>query len=446
MLFRSRTCGIRQGAAAAVAKPRGQERGNITAKATDPISGAVLSGTIDSRYRERARRVIPNGMYGHLSAARLGDGYPQFFARGKGARVWDIDGREYIDLMCSYGPILLGHAHPEVDAVAAETATRGDLLNGPGPEMVELAEVLVDQVAHADWVMFAKNGTDATTISLMVARAETGRNKVLAATGAYHGSAPWATIRMDGVAPEERANLHYYEYNDAASVELAIEQAGAANVAAIITSPFKHNAGFDQEDVDPAFARRLRELCDELGAALVMDEVRGGFRLNHGGSWEPLGVDPDLSGWSKAIANGYPLAAVLGRGRYAEAASRIFVTGSFWFQAVPMAAAVATINALRDEDAVAVMERVGNRLRDEFDQLADEIGVPIRQTGPVQMPNLSFPDDQNFAKAIAFCTTMLERGVIVHPRHNWFLSAAHTDDDVDRFLDAAQHGLEAVLA
>jgi glutamate-1-semialdehyde 2,1-aminomutase len=178
----------------------------------------------------------------------------------------------------------------------------------------------------------------------------------------------------------------------------------------------------------------------------VIDEVRAGFRLNHGGSWEPLAVEPDLSAWSKGIANGYPLAAVLGRGRFADAASRIFVTGSFWFQAVPMAAAVATINALRDEDAVAVMERVGNSLRDGFDQLANELGVPIRQTGPVQMPNLSFPGDQEFTKSRAFSAAMLDRGVIVHPWHNWFLSAAHDEADVERFLEAAKDGLRAVLA
>ena len=402
--------------------------------------------TLDLDLRRRAAAVIPGGMYGHMNVNYLPDAYPQFYERSEGTRVWDVDGNEYVDFMCSFGPMILGYKHPRVAAAAAAQAEKGDTQPGPAPCMVELAELLVERVAHADWVIFAKNGTDATTISLMVARAETGRNKVLAAAGAYHGAAPWATLRMDGVAPEERANLHYYTYNDTASVERAIEEAGADNVAAIITSPFKHDAGFDQEDVDPAFARRLRELCDELGAALVHDEVRTGFRLNHGGSWEPLGVEPDLSGWSKAIANGYPLGAVLGRGRYADAATRIFVTGSFWFQAVPMAAAVATITALRDEDAVAVMERVGNRLREEFEQLAHEVGVPIRQTGPVQMPNLSFPGDTDLTKALAFSATMLERGVIVHPRHNWFLSAAHDDGDVDRFLDAAEVGLRAVLA
>jgi glutamate-1-semialdehyde 2,1-aminomutase len=401
---------------------------------------------LDLDLRRRATAVIPGGMYGHMNVNRLPAAHPQFYERSEGTHAWDVDGNEYVDFMCSFGPMILGYRHPRVEAAAAAQNAKGDTQPGPAPAMVELAELLVDRVAHADWTMFAKNGTDATTIALTVARAETGRNKVLAAAGAYHGSAPWATIKMDGVSPEDRANLHYYDYNDAASVERAIEQAGAADVAAIITSPFKHNAGFDQEEVEPAFARRLRELCDELGAALVIDEVRAGFRLHHGGSWEPIGVEPDLSAWSKAIANGYPLAAVLGSGRYADAASRIFVTGSFWYQAVPMAAAVATIQALRDEEAVTVMERIGNRLRVELDQLAHEVGVPIRQTGPVQMPNLAFPGDVEFAKAATFSSAMLTRGVIVHPRHNWFLSAAHTDDDVDRFLDAAQEGLEAVLA
>jgi glutamate-1-semialdehyde 2,1-aminomutase len=403
--------------------------------------------TVDAELRRRAAAVIPGGMYGHMNVGRLPDEFPQFYERSEGTHVWDVDGNEYVDFMCSFGPMILGYRHPGVEAAAAAQAAKGDTQPGPPAAMVELAELLVERVSHADWALFAKNGTDATTTALMVARAETGRNTVLAAAGAYHGGAPWATLRLDGVAPGERQHIRYYDYNDVASVERAIEDAGADDIAAIITSPIKHNAGFDQENVDPTFARRLRELCDELGAALVMDEVRTGFRLHHGGSWEPLGIDPDLSAWSKAIGNGHPVAAVLGGGRYADAATRIFVTGSFWFQAVPLAAAVATIRTLRDEDAIATMERVGNRLREELDRLADDAGVGIRQTGPVQMPNLAFDgDDETFTKARAFSAVMLERGVIVHPRHNWFLSAAHGDDDVDRFLDAAEAALRAVPA
>ncbi|MGO8957393.1 MAG: aminotransferase class III-fold pyridoxal phosphate-dependent enzyme [Streptosporangiaceae bacterium] len=399
--------------------------------------------TADAGLRRRARAVIPGGMYGHLSVNALPSEYPQFYERSEGAHVWDVDGNEYVDLMCSFGPVILGHKHPKVEQAVAAQLAKGDTQAGPAACMVEAAELLVDRVAHADWAMFAKNGTDATTTCLMVARAATGRNKVLAAAGAYHGSAPWCTLRLDGVTPEDRANMAYFTYNDIASIERAAREADG-DVAAIIVSPFKHDAGFDQELVDPDFARGVRQLCDRIGAVLVMDEVRAGFRLNDGGSWEPIGVKPDLSAWSKAIGNGYPLAAVLGSQSLSEAASRIFVTGSFWFQAVPMAAAIATITAIREEDAVPAMERIGSMLRTGIGRQALEAGLTVFQTGPVQMPSLSFAGDENFARARAFSAAVVDHGVIVHPRHNWFVSAAHTESDVERILDATARGFQAV--
>jgi glutamate-1-semialdehyde 2,1-aminomutase len=401
--------------------------------------------TNDERLRQRARAVIPGGMYGHMSANALPPEYPQFYQRSEGSHVWDVDGNEYVDFMCSFGPIILGHKHPKVEAAAAAQRAEGDTQAGPAAAMVDAAELLVGRVAHADWAMFAKNGTDATTTCVTVARAATGRAKVLAAAGAYHGSAPWCTIRMDGVTPEDRANLAYYTFNDIASVHRALEEAGG-EAAAIIVSPFRHDAGFDEELVDPQFARDLRALCDRTGAALVLDEVRAGFRMNDGGSWEPLGVAPDLSAWSKAIGNGYPIAAILGSAPFSDAASRIFVTGSFWFQAVPMAAAVATITAIREEDAVAAMQRTGTKLQEGIERQAAEAGVRISMTGPPVMPNLRFPDDADLAKGKVFCGTVAEHGVIIHPRHNWFLSAAHTDHDIERALDATWAGFQAVRA
>jgi len=397
----------------------------------------------DAKLRQRARAVIPGGMYGHMSANALPPEYPQFYQRSEGSHVWDVDGNEYVDFMCSFGPIILGHKHPRVEAAAAAQRADGDTQAGPAAAMVDAAELLVDRVAHADWAMFAKNGTDATTTCLTIARAATGRAKVLAAKGAYHGSAPWCTIRLDGVTPDDRANLAYYTFNDIASVHRALEEAGG-EAAAIIVSPFKHDAGFDEELVDPQFARELRALCDRTGAALVLDEVRAGFRMNDGGSWEPLGVAPDLSAWSKAIGNGYPIAAILGSASFSDAASRIFVTGSFWFQAVPMAAAAATITAIREEGAVAAMQRTGTMLAEGIERQAAEAGVPISLTGPPAMPNLRFPDDADLAKGKTFCGTVAEHGVIIHPRHNWFLSAAHTDLDIERALDATSAGFQAV--
>ena len=162
------------------------------------------------------------------------------------------------------------------------------------------------------------------------------------------------------------------------------------DLAAILVSPFKHDAGYDQELVDPAFARGLRALCDATGAALILDDVRCGFRLHLGSSWEPIGVSPDLSAWSKAIANGHPLAAVLGDDAFRDGARQVFVTGSFWFSAVPMAAAIATITALGEERAVEAIQRSGTELRDGILAQARSWELPVNYTGPVAMPYLSF--------------------------------------------------------
>jgi glutamate-1-semialdehyde 2,1-aminomutase len=382
-------------------------------------------------------------MYGHQSAGPLPPEYPQFMRNGRGARVWDADGNSYVDMMCSYGPILLGHQHPAVEAAARAQAELGDCQNGPGPVMVDLAELLVETVRHADWAMFAKNGTDATTMCCTIARAQTGRKRILVARGAYHGAAPWCTPRPGGTTPEDRANLGHYTFNDLASVHAAAEQAGD-DLAAVLVSPFRHDAGYDQELVDPAFARGLRELCDAAGAALILDDVRCGFRLHLGSSWEPVGVDPDLSAWSKAIANGHPLAAVLGRERFRDGAHAIFVTGSFWFSAVPMAAAIATIGALRAEGAIEAMEHAGTIIRDGITGQARSWALEVNYTGPVQMPYLTFAGDADHALASVFAAQAMRGGAYLHPRHNWFVSAALTDDDIAVVLAATDEAFGAV--
>lgn len=383
-------------------------------------------------------------MYGHLSVNALPAEYPQFYERAAGARVWDVDGNEYVDLMCGFGPNILGYGHLAVERAADAQRLRGDTHAGPGEIMVELAELMVDRLAHADWAIFSKNGSDATTLCLTIARAKTGRQAVLVAQGAYHGSVGWCNPNATGVPAEERARVSRYVYNDLESLERAVALAGPENIAAIFVSPFRHDAGFDQELVEPDFARGLRAAATRIGAALVMDEVRAGFRLSHGDSWDALGVTPDLSAWGKAIGNGYPISASLGRSDFAEAAQQLYATGSFWFQSVPMAAAVATIRALGTDDAVGQMMRAGQRLRDGLEAQAAEYGVAIRQTGPVQMPFMTFDGDISYARARVFCAAAAEHGALVHPRHNWFLSAAHSDDDIDAALVATDAGFSAV--
>ena len=291
--------------------------------------------------------------------------------------------------------------------------------------------------------MFAKNGTDATTLCCTIARAQTGRRKILVAAGAYHGAAPWCTPRPAGVTPQDRVNLGHYTYNDLASARQAAAEAGD-DLAAIVVSPFKHNAGYDQELVDPGFARGLRALCDATGAALILDDVRCGFRLHLGSSWEPVGVDPDLSAWSKAIANGHPLAAVLGSDAFRDGARQVFATGSFWFSAVPMAAAIATITALGEERAVEAMERAGTELREGILAQAGAWDLPVNYTGPAAMPYLTFAGDADHELGDVFAARALGGGVYLHPRHNWFVSAALTGNDLALVLEATDQAFAAV--
>lgn len=397
----------------------------------------------DALLRQRAARVIPGGMWGHLNAARLPAGYPQFFKRGDGATLWDVDGRRYIDFMCAWGPNYLGYRHPEIEAAAAAQAADGDCLNGPGEALVELAELFTSMIPAADWVQFQKNGTDATTTCLTIARAATGRKKVLVARGAYHGAVPWCSPSVLGVTAEDRANLVPYDFNDLDSVRLAAESA-KGDIAAVMVSAFKHDYGKDQQLPKPEFARLLREICDREGAALVIDEVRAGLRLNLGGSWENCGVRPDLSAWSKAIANGYPLAAVTGAEWLRAAAAQVFVTGSFWCGAVAMAAGIATLKVARRDGVIAHLERLGARLRSGLDLQAEKAGLRLRQSGPVQMPLVMFEDDPDMRKGEAFCLAMLEQGIYFHPRHNMFLCAAHTETDIDLAVAASEVAFAAV--
>jgi glutamate-1-semialdehyde 2,1-aminomutase len=319
----------------------------------------------------------------------------------------------------------------------------GDCLNGPTERMVELAERLVRLIPHADWALFSKNGTDATTTCVTISRAASGRRKILAARGAYHGAVPWCTPHPLGVTAEDRAHLIEYVYNDVSSLEAAVDKAGD-DLAGVIVSAFRHDYGFDQELPSAEFAERARELCDDKGAALIVDDVRAGFRLTLRGSWDLLGVQPDLSAWSKAIANGYALSAVTGNDSMRDAASRLFVTGSFWCSAVSMAAAVATLDELERIDGPRVMRDLGQRFRDGIAKQATEAGVGVRQSGPPQMPTILFEDDTDFAIGERFSAEALKRGVYLHPRHNMFLSAAHTVGDIDFALEVTSAAFAAL--
>ncbi|MEL6664411.1 MAG: aminotransferase class III-fold pyridoxal phosphate-dependent enzyme, partial [Pseudomonadota bacterium] len=357
----------------------------------------------------------------------------------------DADGKRYIDYMCGYGPNLLGYGHDEIDAAYIDQLAIMDVATGPGEVMVDLAEAFTGMIGHADWAMFCKNGTDASSMALLAARAYRGKRKVIFAKGAYHGAAPWCTPMPAGTVAEDRAHFIYCEYNNAESLAAAVEEAGD-DLAAIFCAPFKHDVLIDQELPEPDYARLARKVCDEHDALLVVDDIRAGFRLARECSWSALGVAPDLSLWGKAIANGHPLSALLGNDRAREAAGKIFVTGSFWFSAAAMAASVKTLQILQASDYLERTLGLGERLRDGLAGLAGTHGLPLSQTGPVQMPLIMFDGDgaKDLALGTAFVDAMLKQGIYFHTYHNMFLSAAMTPADIDQTLDAAEAAMKGL--
>jgi glutamate-1-semialdehyde 2,1-aminomutase len=206
----------------------------------------------------------------------------------------------------------------------------------------------------------------------------------------------------------------------------------------------KHDTFIDQALPDPAYARKAREICDRTGALLVVDDVRAGLRIARDCSWSTVGVQPDISSWGKCLANGHALSAVLGSDKARKAASRIFTTGSFWYQAAPLAAAIETLGLVRNTDYLERIQGLGQRLRAGLAERADAAGFGLRQTGPVTMPLVLFDDDPDLRKGFCWSSEMLKRGVYVHPWHNMFMCAALTEADIDQALAAAEGAFAAL--
>ena len=391
---------------------------------------------------ERARRVMPGGVYGHQNGATLGEGHPRFLARAERSRVWDVDGNEYVDWMCAYGPMILGYGHPAVESAVAEQVAAGDCLPLPGPRMVELAERLVALTPRADLVVFGKNGADATSWAVDVARAHTGRPLIARVAGAYHAARPWALPRLPGVPSHYREDLVEFSWNDLDGLRALFERHPDA-IAVVMTTPFDHSTGTNPA---PGFFAGIRALCDRHGAVFAMDDVRAGFRFHLGGSCEHFGAAPDLICYSKAIANGHALSAGLAREALRGAAERIYFTGSFFFASGAFAAALATLEVLERTDAIARIGRIGGLLVEGLGEQARRHGVALLPPGQPAMPVIRFAEDPERRRIRRWCSLVTEGGAYAHPAHNWFVSAAHTEDDVTRTLEATERAFGLVAA
>jgi glutamate-1-semialdehyde 2,1-aminomutase len=396
----------------------------------------------------RAAKVIPCGIYGHFSPATLvpPTSYPFFAVSGSGAHFTDADGNDFIDYMCAYGPMVLGYNHPVVDEAARKQAELGDTLMGASPVMVDLAEYMVELIPAADWVYFAKNGADAVTYATMIARAATGRDKIVAIEGGYHGVGGWMQgYGHHGVVAADVANTIRIPWNDAAAFERVLEE-HPNEIAGFISTPHHHPTFVDSELPAPGYWQAIRSLCDCHGAVLILDDVRCGFRLDVRGSNEYYGFRPDLITFCKAIANGYPISALVGREELKTEAGNVFYTGSYWYQAVPMAAALACIQELVRIDGPRLMAGFGQKLTDGLKAAAARHGRELLVSGPPQIPFLRLAGDESGMLHQRWCAECTMRGAYFTSHHNWLVSCAHSEEDLARTLEIAEEAFAVLEA
>lgn len=371
--------------------------------------------------------VAPSGWILHRDRV-IEDAYPTFVASGTGPRLVDVDGNRYLDFGMASGLVVLGHADPRVTAAVMEELEAGQALGFRKTVQVRLAELLVEVVPEAERVLLLKTGSDATSAAVRLARAFTGRDHVI--RWGYHGWHDWAAWATAGVPAAERALVHEFVYGDLESLGDVFDRY-RGEVACCIMMPF------ELEAPSPRFLHEVAELCREYDALFILDEMRSGFRISLGGAQEWFGVQADLVTFSKAIGNGYPISAVVGRECILAQLKNVHVSSSYFLGAAEMAAAVTTIGILRESDALVHIREMGERFQDGLRRLVRENSVPAEVLGYPQMPFLRFkhPDPTVSARwRDAFFGEAARRGVLLHPHQHWYICAALTSADVDAAL------------
>ena len=382
---------------------------------------------------KKAKEVIPGGIFGHYKYA-VRDSGPKFFSKSEGAYFWDLDDNRYVDLMCGYGPSILGYNHPEVEEAFKSSSEKGNTVSVASPVMVDLAAKLVEMVDIADWALFGKNGGDATSLAVIIAREFSGKKKIIKIDDGYHGVAPWMQDKdRPGIISSDSEHVLKVKWNDISSLEKLLTQNN--DIACFISSPYDHPVMRDNSLAETGYWETVTKLCKKHNVLTIVDDVRAGFRINLRGSNVSFNFEPDMICFGKAIANGHPLAALVGKESLREAAESVYFTGTQFFSGPPMAAALATLNELEKVDAPAVSIKYGEKLNQRLENIASEKGFNLIASGMPSMPYYRL-EGVSFETHIKWIDECVKRGVYMLAYHNHFVSLAHSEEDID-FIEAA---------
>lgn len=402
---------------------------------------------LTEKHYQEALKVIPGAILGIRRPYNFVPGeYPIFFDHAKGGRVTDVDGNEYIDMLCAYGPIIIGHREEEIDnAVIEQMQNKGFCFSLTQPIQNKLAQKVIDLIPSAEMAVFVKTGSDATTTAIRIARANTERTKVVRC--GYHGWHDWCVEVKGGIPEKLYEDVYEFHYNKLDELEDIMKKHGD-DMAAIIITPVGHPLADKVQMPAPGFLEGVRDLATKYGTVLIFDEIRSGFRFDLGGAQKVFGVTPDLSVFGKAMANGYPIGAVVGKEQYMKVlADKVFLSSTFFPNSLEQVAALKTIEILERDNILDAIKAKGTVFGDRITEIARKSEWDIEVSGAPLMPFITFNKDaQNLYKKLrpAFYTELIRRGVFLQPYHHGYVAYRHTDEDLNHAANMIEESLSVL--
>ena len=396
---------------------------------------------------EEAKQLVPGGVAGIRRPYNFVPGeYPIFFDHGRGGRVVDVDGNEYIDFLCAYGPIIIGYREDEIDdAVINQIKNKGFCFSLTQEMQNTLVKKMRELIPCCEMAALVKTGSDATTIAIRVARGYTGKTKI--ARYGYHGWHDWCVEVKGGIPPKLYEDIYEFHYNDLDSLK-AILEANKDDMAGIIITPIGHPNGAEVQMPKPGYLEAVRELANQYHCLLIFDEIRSGFRCSLGGAQKLFGVTPDLSTFGKAMANGYAIAALVGKEEYMQVlADKVFLSSTFFPNSDGIVAAIKTIEILERDRILDVVAAKGRKFGAEVEKVVEESGVPVNFTGAPWMPYITFKKDEaGLYKKLRteYYTQLIRRNVFMQPYHHGYICYRHTDEDLAYTVEAIRESLAEV--